>query len=156
MVLNGSQASVFFLRFMYLFERSGGGKERGRKHESRGVDGQKERISSRLPTQHRALHGPLSHDSVIWPEPKSRVGHITYWATQAPLVSPSFKHAFPMSSCPHCLAPGLTHCENWRVFIKLNNKRRNECIFCFGIQVTEASCLPLIHIIPGNFISKYN
>ena len=72
---------IYFFILIYIFfyfrERAWAG-ERGR--------GRK-RISSMPHAQHRAWHKSWIPRS--WPEPKSRVGHSTDWATHAPLT---YKH----------------------------------------------------------------
>ena len=67
---------IYFLKFIYLFwERCewGSGRERGR-----------ERISSRLHTQHRTQQGTHPTTLGSWPEPNSRVSRLTDWAPQVP------------------------------------------------------------------------
>ena len=57
----------------------------------------RERIPSRLWTVSTESNKGLN-PSRSWPEPKSRVGHLTYWATLVPLVHTFNKRSHPSYS----------------------------------------------------------
>lgn len=74
--------SFFEKRFIYFREIWGGGREHVgvHMHTSQGREG-RERISSRLPSKHRAPCRPDLMTLRSRPEQKPRVGRLTYWAT---------------------------------------------------------------------------
>ena len=58
----------------------------GREREKSGEEAEGERVSSRLPTEHRAQHGAPSHYLRWWSEPESITGYLTNCSTQVPPV----------------------------------------------------------------------
>ena len=76
---NPSSSSLFFKRFMFLFERKkeSASWEKGR---GRGRESQADSVLSVEPNTGLSLTPPR-----LWSEPKSKVKHSTHWATQAPL-----------------------------------------------------------------------
>ena len=87
------QPCTLFILFFNLREQEPG----------RGAEGEKERIPSRLHTQHRAQCRawfiPWPWVVGTWPKPQSRVRHSTDWTTQTPPLKK--KIGFTPSTEPH-------------------------------------------------------
>ena len=64
---------------------------------------ERERISSRHPTEHGARRGAWSYGAEIMTQLKSRVGHLTSWASQVPLIQYLATCVFNSFSMPNPL-----------------------------------------------------
>ena len=87
--------TFIFWMFMYLFVYSE--REREREGASGGRaerEGERESQASLAPPAQSPTQDSNSWTVRSWPEPKSRVGRLTDWATQAPLQDKTFKWFF--------------------------------------------------------------
>ena len=105
----------------------------------------RERISSRFHAQCRAGCRAQSHNCDIMTWAKSRIGHLTDWATRAPLVYLSMCSVSPWQEHALCYCYMFYTCQSDPVGW-----------WCFSIpSVTSCLCVPSI-VKKGMQLSNYN